>query len=114
MRKHVTKAFPVFTNFDMTGAGTSEETDCEQTDRILYYASWTGDCTGNLSLQVSNDKVNWRTLPISPDLNMDGSAGTAFIEAENICWKYSRLSWSFTGGTIGTLNADYKAHSQGA
>lgn len=114
-RKHVTKEFPVFTGLDLqAGASTSAETDCEQSDRILYCLDWTGDSTGNMSLQVSNDKINWKTLPIEPSLDLIAGAGSAFIEAENICWKYSRLSWSVTGGTVGNLNANYKAHSQGA
>lgn len=112
-RKHVTPPFPVFTDYDMTVAGVSEVTDCEQSDRIMYYAVWTGTPQGNLSVQVSNDKKNWRTLPIDPSLDLIGVADSAFIDISNVCWKYCRLSWSFTGG-VGTLNAEYKAHSQGA
>lgn len=112
-RKHVTPAYPVFTDHNMTIAAVSEVTDVEQLDRILYDLVWTGVPQGNISVQVSNDKINWKNLPIGPALNILGVADTAFIDIENVCWKYSRLSWSFSGGT-GTLNAVYKAHSQGA
>ena len=99
----------------MSGALTSVETDCEQLDRIRYDLAWTGTPTGNLSVQVSNTKsiTGWRTITLDPALNMAGSAGVAEIDIKNICWKYVRLSWTPTGGA-GTLNAYYKAHSQGS
>lgn len=112
-RKHVTPEKQVFTDLDMTGAGLSLVTDCEQMDRILYNVIYTGTPQGNLSVQVSNDKLTWRTLPIDPSINLLGAAGSDFIDIKNVNWKYSRLSWSFVAG-VGTLNAFYKAHSTGA
>jgi len=114
-RKHVTPEKQVFDNFDLSAAGTSIETDCEQLDRIRYDLNWTGAPIGNISVQVSNTKAvgSWKTLGIDPSLDIVGIAGSAEIDIENICWKYVRLSWSFSGGT-GNLNAFYKAHSLGA
>jgi len=114
-RKLVTPEKKVFDAFDMSGAGTSIETDCEQLDRIRYDVSWTGTPTGNISVQVSNTREvgSWKTITIDPSLDIAGVAGSAEIDIQNVCWKYVRLSWSFTGG-VGTLNAFYKAHSQGA
>lgn len=114
-RKHVTPEKQVFIDFDMSSAGVSLETDCEQLDRIRYDVTFTGTPQGNLSVQVSNTKEagSWKTIGIDPSLNILGVAGNAEIDIENVCWKYVRLSWSFSGGT-GTLNAFYKAHSAGA
>ena len=114
-RKHFTPEKQVFVDFDMTGAGTSIETDCEQLDRIRYDIIYTGTPSGNLSVQVSNtkDAGSWKTITIEPTIDLIGFSGSAEIDIQNICWKYVRLSWSFTGG-VGTLNAFYKAHSQGS
>ena len=112
-RKHFTPEKQVITNGDMTAALVSLETDVEQLDSFTYYAVWTGTPTGNLSVQVSNDRQNWRNLPIEPSLDLIGAAGSAFINVQSIDFKYARLSWGFTGG-LGTLNAFFKGSSKGA
>ena len=112
-RKHFTPQKQIFTNFNMIGAGTSLEIDCEQLDRILFNAIFTGTPQGNISVQISNDKVSWRTLPIDPLANLLGVAGACEFDISNICWKYIRLSYGFTAG-VGTLNAFYKGVSTGA
>lgn len=98
----------------MSVAATSLETDCEQLDSVLYSIDFTGAPLGNLSVQISNDKSTWRTIPIDPSINLTGAGGSCFIDVKSINWKYIRLSWSPLGGSVGNLNAYYKAHSRSA
>lgn len=96
-------AYPLVVNQSMGANYTSPAFKLDQVMMFSIEATWTGTPTGNISLQASNDGVNY--YQISGTSQATGGAAGGFLwNVSNAGYLYVQLYYAFTSGT-GTLNA---------
>lgn len=76
-------------------------------DRISFGIAWTGDPTGTVNIQVSNDGIDWSN--INSQMTPAGQSDYDYEEVETTA-RLIRLSYSRTSGD-GTLKAYMVAKS---
>ena len=73
----------------------------------LTWIGLTGTPNGVLTVEVSDDGVNWDTKKLSSGsdatITVSGAAGTDVLSIENVTEKFYRTKWAKTGVTGGTI-----------
>lgn len=106
----------IVTSGDMSGSVSSNGIDLQQVYVGSIQAVWTGTPTGNLTVEISNDKVavgvagnpssnvvNWTTLSGSTVAAGGAAGNTAWLLAD-IGYRWVRLKYTF-GSSTGVLQA---------
>ena len=78
---------------------------------VSFYVEWTGDTTGTLYLQVSNDSTNWVTTSEVFPANPAGSSSSTAEVWSGFGYKYARVRYVPSGGS-GTRTMTVKAFSK--
>jgi len=74
----------------------------------LIWSGITGASTGTLTVEVSDDNVNWDTKMIGAVpmvITISGAAGNDVITTTEVTERYYRASWVKVGVTGGTVTA---------
>ncbi len=90
----------LFTNTVMTSTLTSEIVDLAETLGYAIHAIWTGTPTGTLSIQGSNDGVNFVQID---SIATGGTAGQHLLNVEKHHDRYVKIVYTFSSST-GVLN----------
>lgn len=81
----------------------------------LIWAGLTGTLDGKVTVEVSNDGVNWDTKKIgvaNAEIQVSGAAGNDTISITDSTERYYRANWAHTGVTGGTINCFIVAKGQ--
>ena len=89
-------------NGDMSATIECDVVDIKFLDRMSAQLHWTGTPVGVVSVQISNDKLRWTTMPLTVPVNPAGSEDDAIIDIETSA-RYLRIVYTFTSG-VGVLN----------
>lgn len=84
---------------DTSGNLTSSVVDCRYQDNLAFQAIWTNTTTGSITIEVSVDKSNWSTYPISPTVSPAGSANSAVIEIKGLVCPWARVKFTQSAGS---------------
>jgi hypothetical protein len=94
-----------FRNQSVSGTNTvtSQSTFIGNLDNVGVQVIYTGSPTGNLSVNISNDGVNFNALSFSPSISQPtGSALSFGINLSQLPWPYVQFSYTNSSGS-GTL-----------
>lgn len=87
---------------DMSGNITSNVVAVQTMDNIGVEFVWTGTPTGTINVDISNDKVTWQAITLSPGITPAGGAQNAYLEYNQISAPFFRCRYTRSSGT-GTL-----------
>lgn len=96
---------PVLSNGAMTGTSTitSDVIEISDFDNVGLQLEWTGTPTGTITIQASNDRVNFRDLTFGTALTQPaGAASGILINFNQIPFNQLRVRYVNTSGS-GTL-----------
>lgn len=116
--KQVLKPYKVISAGNMALASlTSSISSIQGVDNVGYQVNFSGSPVGTFDVQVSmdyqpglspNDQPanagNWISLPLSTAITASGSAGSAYIDLNQLSSPYIRIVYTRTSGT-GSLDA---------
>lgn len=109
VKKITQYGIPILFNGVMTGTTTLTSTPnpilVENADNFGLQIRWTGTPVGTISLNCSNDGINWDALTFtSPSLGQpNGSSGGYSVSINQLPWKYFQVSYTNASGS-GILN----------
>ena len=75
----------------------------------LIWSGLTGTLNGVLSVEVSDDNINWNpkmdiaATPAAFAITVSGASGNKSISIDNTTERYYRVNWAKTGVTGGTI-----------
>jgi hypothetical protein len=104
MQKNILKSYQNITSGDMTTTLTSPSTNIQWQDNIGIQFNFTGTPTGNFFVDVSVDAVNWIPLTFSTSPVASGSAGSIYLDLNQLSSPNIRVRYVPTSGS-GTLNS---------
>lgn len=108
--KNVLAPYAVVSAGDMSGNLTSKVTVINYLDNLCYQLVWTGTPTGTFQVEVSLDGINWTALTLSPVPAASGSAGSYYVDLNQLSASFVRIKYVFGSGT-GTLTATVSGKS---
>ena len=103
------KTLPTYTPFHLTAISgtntvTSPSTFVANLDNVGAQVVFTGTPTGTLSVNVSNDDMDYDSLTFDPALTQPTGAPLKYaIDLNQLPWPYLKFSYTNASGT-GTLN----------
>lgn len=99
---------PLITAKSVASSFTGTAINVQYLDNVAVQLVWTGaNPIGTAHVQVSLDNVvpvTWNTItPV--DIALTGSAGSAFIDLNQMGARWIRVTYTTAGGSIGLLTA---------
>lgn len=112
--KNVLVKFQTLTNGNMSGNLTSAVTNIQYLNDVALQFNWTGTPIGTFSVLVSIDYSqdaagnvlnagNWNALTLSPSPAASGSAGSWYVDLNEISAPWIKATYT-AGSSTGTLN----------
>lgn len=86
---------------DMDDGRASTVINLEQSIAFSVSANWTGDVTGSLALEASNDQVRWSRIPSSVVALTSGLAPGGYT---NWTWNHSAPAFRFARLTVSAVS----------
>jgi len=110
----------LFTSADCTASSNGNPVDLSTISAISLQSVSTGDCTGTVKLQVSNDPgpktpggpktvTNWTDLA-SATISVTAASKLILAKTE-VAYQWVRVVYTASGGASGTLNVRLKSMS---
>ena len=99
MSLRILKAFTLLDEVNAGAVQTSDSTNVESLDKIMYAIKVTGTAGGTYQLEVSTDEVTWFNFDSA--VTADASSGENLIHINRIDFPFIRFTGS--GGGTGTL-----------
>lgn len=99
---------------DMSANITSVVTNIQFLDNVGVELDWTGTPTGTVNVQVSvsyaqdaegnvTNAGTWNNVALNPSISIAGSAGSQYIDLNQLAAPWVRIVYTFSSGT-GALN----------
>ena len=99
MSLRILKVFTLLDEVDANDAQTSDSTDVEALDKIMYSIKVTGTAAGTYQLQVSTDNEDW--FDFDSAITADASTGKNLVHINRIDFKWIRFT--SPGAGTGTM-----------
>ena len=113
-RKHVLKPYKVVNAGGMSGNITSSPTNVSQLDKVDYSIEWAGAApVGQITVERSLDGTSWKTLDISPTIDVSGNTGSHIIHLFKGSIEWLRVVYTKTSGT-GSMDIHINGNTIGA
>lgn len=116
-RRNILKAYPVFSNIDITSPPVGPVTDVSGIDNITYMIRCDAGVVAEMGVYVSSDDDpinNFIALDFGEQILINGSTETEYtIKIQNHGFKYINLDFISNSGT-GNLTAHISGNTVGA
>jgi len=114
MSRGVMRNWKAFTDQALTADANSDPTDLIFMDKGRAYIAWSGAVggTATLDVEVSNDKVTWRSIMLNV-ITLTAGSGTHEMVFPEIDFSYLRFKILANAESGGTISINMNAQSEG-